>query len=411
MENISALTILKFFESALPLLTLPYLVKTLGIGNFGLYSFAFAFMGYFNIITNYGFDLTATRAISINRENKDEVQRIFSTVYVIKFCLLLLCLLLLILLVFFIPKLNTYFYIYLLAFISVVGNVLFPIWFFQGIEKMKYITFLNVTSRTLVTISIFIFIHDEKDILLALLINTLTFFLPGIIGFSFVLIKFRLKFTVPRKNEIIQMVKEGWHIFISSFLGNVIASSGVFILGITNSKEIVGIYSAIEKIIRAIIGFFMPITQALFPYVSAKFAQSYKVGLSIVKKSGKLIIMLAIFIGAIFLIFSSQILGIIYGNEVADYSMVMQVLVFWFIISIINNIIGYQFLIASGQEKLYSRSFIIAAVITIMLYILLAGPLSMYGIILAMLLGEISLTLTMALSIYRKKLLIEQEKG
>lgn len=352
-------------------------------------------MSYFIIITNYGFDLTATRAISINKQNKEAVAKIYSSVFIIKFILLLICFFIMLLVVLSFQKFRVDFVVYIVAFLMVIGNVLFPVWFFQGIENMKYITFINIISRSLIALSIFVFVKDHNDYLLALFINTFSYLLPGIIGFVIVRYKYHMVMRIPKKQDLIDLLKEGWHIFVSSFLGNIIASSSIFILGLTSSKEIVGIYSAIEKIIRAVIGFFMPITQALFPYVSSKFAESYSVGLNVVKKAGKYILLMALTVLIIVLLFSKEILGIIYPNDIVEYNNILKLLGFWFFVSILNNIIGYQYLVASGQEKTYSKAFVIAAVVTIALYVLLSGPFSAYGIVSAMLIGESVLTVGM----------------
>lgn len=403
LENISSLGLLKIFEYALPLLTVPYLVRVLGISNFGLYSFIITFMSYFEVITNYGFNLTATREIAINKQNFSYVNKVVATVYFLKVILSVFCYLLLCLVVYFIPQFNEAFYVYSIAYLIVIGNVLFPGWFFQGIEKMKYITFLNITSRTLVTLMIFIFIDQKDEYVLALFIHSFSYLLPGLIGVFILIRKYNLRFTLVSFNEIRKSVVEGWHIFITSFLGNIIASSGIFILGMTSNNSIVGIYSSIEKIIKAVIGLFMPITQALFPYVSAKFAHSYDDGVSTVKKTGKIIMSISIMVSVIVIIFSSNILSVIYGSEVAEYSIVMQILVIWLLFSILNNIIGYQYLIASKQEKMYSNSFVKASFITILLYVVFTNQFSIYGVIAAMLIGEIALTLLMISSIVRLK--------
>ena len=131
IENFCSLSILQVLDYFLPLITLPYLVRILGPEKFGLIAFAQSLIVYFLVLTNYGFNLSATREISINREKEEKVSEIFSSVMIIKFLFGVLSFVILILMLFFIPKFGSNWLIYIFSFGIILGNILFPVWFFQ----------------------------------------------------------------------------------------------------------------------------------------------------------------------------------------------------------------------------------------------------------------------------------------
>ncbi|MFX7844873.1 oligosaccharide flippase family protein, partial [Acinetobacter baumannii] len=87
-------------------------------------------------------NFTATREVAVHKENNEKLNEIFSSIMIIKFFLLVISFIILLVLVSFFEKFSADPELYFLTFGTVLGQVLFPIWFFQGIEKMKYITII-----------------------------------------------------------------------------------------------------------------------------------------------------------------------------------------------------------------------------------------------------------------------------
>ena len=86
---------------------------------------------------------------------------------------------------------------YILAFGIVLGNAFFPIWFFQGMEQMKYITYLNLISKITFTILVFLLVNSEKDYNIFIILNVLVAFINGILGILLIYFKYKIKIMIP----------------------------------------------------------------------------------------------------------------------------------------------------------------------------------------------------------------------
>jgi PST family polysaccharide transporter len=160
-DNFISLVILQFINYLLPLFLIPYLIRILGIEGFGIYSFILAIIMYGVKMSDYGFELSATYHISLHKKNKEKLNEIFSSVLSIKFLIALFYLVIISILVVFIDKLFMYKEFIFLAFGMVFGHLMFPLWFFQGMEKMRYIMYLNGFSKLFFVISVFIFVKED----------------------------------------------------------------------------------------------------------------------------------------------------------------------------------------------------------------------------------------------------------
>lgn len=405
LKNFFSLFIVQGTNYLLPLITFPYLLKVIGVANFGVLALATATIAFFAVITDYGFNFTATREISLLKDNKIEVVKIFSSVMLIKFALMIICFIALILLVNLIPKFQENSLIYILSFGVVIGQVFFPIWFFQGMEEMQFISIINVISRIVSTLCIFVFINSIQDFILVPIFLSLGNILGGFYSIYLIYSKFKVGFEIQPLSEIKKHIKSGFNLFLTNFMGTLLTSSGVIILGIYTTNNIVGIYSATEKIFRSLVGLFSPVTQALYP-ISCRIFNNYNI-LDQKRYFVKMILsilFLTIFLSTIVMIFSKEILNIFYGNTLNDWNYILQIMMVWLIFSVMNNIIGVQYLSAKRREKQYSLAFAIAALITVVMNFILIPIFNINGIVISMIFGEIMLTILMLNLFKRKKI-------
>ncbi|MBU4312582.1 MAG: flippase [Candidatus Omnitrophica bacterium] len=403
--NFFSLSFLQAADYILPLITLPYLVRVLGPAKFGLVAFAQAFAQYFVILTNYGFHMSATREISINRGDKKEITKIFSSVLLIKLCFLALSFLVLIGLVSSVPKFRNDWLIYLFTFGVVIGNALLPIWFFQGMERMKYITFLNIASKLIFTISIFVFIRKAEDYIYVPLINSLGFLIAGISGLWIVRRSFKIRFSRPDLKSIKHQLKEGWYIFISGVSVSLYTTSNTFILGLFTNNTIVGYYSAGERLIRAVQKLLSPLSNAVYPYISKLANESREKALGFIGKltilvgGGSFIVSLGIFVFAAFI--TNTILGPQYQKSI----IVLRILAFLPFLTSLNTMFGTQTMIPFNLKAALSKIFISAGIINIALALVLTPIYKHIGISIAVLFTESFITAIMFFYLREKRLI------
>ena len=239
-RNFLALGFIQITNYGLPILTMPYLVQTLGIANYGLLAFAQSLGQYFKLIIDYGFDLSATRSISLAQNDSVARSRSFSNVLWIRLALALACLAVLAATLAASSKLRVYWDIHLLTFLSAFASSLSTICFFQGIERMEYITYLFTASRLVITACIFLFIHQESDFYRMPIINGVTELVLNVAGLWLARSRFGLELYRPSVDELRRGLEEGWHPFLSWLFQNSYTAARTFALGLFNSESITG---------------------------------------------------------------------------------------------------------------------------------------------------------------------------
>jgi PST family polysaccharide transporter len=402
VQNGGWLYILQIFNTVVPMITLPYITRVLGSSQYGVFSFSLNLVGYFQVMVDYGFNLSGARKIAIAKD-KDEVSKIFSTITTCKILISLLTFIIMLIVSQILNVDKVQFGCLLILYSMVIGSALQQIWLFQGLQKMKYITIINVITRTISVVLIFAYVKDASQIYLYCFLYAMTFLLVGIISILVASKQMRIEYHKPSIKNIFNELKEGWYIFTTAAMTYMFSGFGVTILGITSVDSSVGVYSAIQKIPIIMLMMYAPIGQAIYPYISKLYLESFEKGIKSVKRISSIVIPFFIMISVVLIINRNYIVKLAFGHEYAVFSILLIPLTCWMLLSILNNFLGIQIVVASGHLKEYSIAFRFGLIALIVANIVLGMVGEIYGVAVAAWFAELILTLALVYQIKKIK--------
>lgn len=403
-QNMLYLTLLNFITYLSPILLIPYLMKTVGEEKYGIYIFSWTFIFYFVFIVNYGFDFSVTNQIAIQKHDKEKISSIFFNIIFIRVTIALLCMLGIFIAANTIHILFPYKQSLYYGFGIVFGIALFPSWLFQGMEEMKFITIVNLITRLVPLIFVFIFIHHPDQYQYVMLIQAIGIIIGGVFSFTFGIKHYKLKFCKPSKKIILQQLKDGWSLFLSTVGMTLYRETNVFIMGFTiGNYALIGYYSVADKFIRFAQSLAFPIAQSLFPFFSRKFNDNKDSSLLVMNKFGKLYLSLLTVIALIMLVTIKPVVKIYLGGTFPNVTTNFFIMLPIVIVSGFSYYYGIVGLINLGYRKTFTIFvFIVGGLNIINSYILTRTYLQEKGASISIMVSE-TLLFILITTYYHKK--------
>ncbi len=349
LANFSYLTILQIFTLLFPLITYPYLLRAVGLELYGIVIYAQTIVTYISLIINFGFNITGAKEIASNRDNPALLSEIVSSIYLNKFIIWLLCLIVYLGAISIIPFFKQHFIIYFFSFFLTFNELLFPIWFFQGIEKMKYITYINISVRLFFVLAIFIVVRQQADYVYIPLLNAIGALLGGLVASYVVFKRERIRFSIIEKAKLIYYFKDSLPLFVSLSSIQIYLNINKLIVGSFLGMSEVAIYDLGEKITTLMKIPISMISQAVFPKIAREKSIAFvnKVMFGVVGIS---------ILGYIILFITTKwIIEFFTGNVIDDAITIVRMLGISAIIASANYFMGGNRLIPFGHKKTYMK--------------------------------------------------------
>ncbi|MDR2556565.1 MAG: oligosaccharide flippase family protein [Bacteroidales bacterium] len=262
-ENYFFMTFLQVANVLIGILLFPYLIRTLGKDAYGTFVFIASNINIFGLLVTFGFDFPALKKISLNPDNKEIKSKTVSEVMTAKLILFAVGTILLAAIIPAIPFVEHNALIYAIVYVMSLGQILMPYWYFQGIQKIKFVTYVNIAFRLASVPLIFIFIKTPQDLLVYTIIISAASFCGGIFTQFYLQYKEHLAIQLVRPSK--QLFKEALPFFYTSALGTVKQELLTFFIGTFFSMDKVAIFDLANKIVSAPRILTSRINAAIFP--------------------------------------------------------------------------------------------------------------------------------------------------
>lgn len=399
--NVIALALLQVASFALPLVTLPYLTRVLGLETFGLVVLVQAVMQYFVLLTGWGFSWSATRKLSAHRDDRSVVDDVYSATWAAQWLLLVTALCILIIAYIFVPIVEKHAYLFFWGFTAVLGNVLFPIWLLQGLEKMRAVAIVQVLARVCVLPAYFLVIDGPADAYIVIALNGGTTVLAGIFTLWWIRTQHIVSWTSPRIERVLREIRECGLIFVSQTWISLYTTLIPIALGVIAGTASVAIYNLADKFRSAGLAMLSPLSQALFPRMSYLFAHDPVKARILLHKSSA-VLSLCSLAGCLVLFFGADLIISIFGGvEFGESATVLRWLSPIPLIVVLSNILGVQIMLPLKLNREFSSILGVAGVISLLSMAPLIHWRAAQGAAISALITEICVTAGMAIYIHR----------
>lgn len=355
VKNTAALFVVQISTYVAPLLVVPYLSRVLTTDHYGLINFATSFNWYFMTLVEYGFNLTATRRIAIHRDDPRKISQIFSSVMAAKALLTVVGFLIMFSVVMATPKLRPNLSLFCLAYLAVLGDLLFPLWLFQGLQKMENLVWRDLTSKLISLSFVFAFVHRDSDYMLAAGFQFGSTLVAGIVGLCTVPFLTPARWVMPSFAETVGALREGWPVFLSMAGVYLTASTNILVLGLKTGPTDVAYYTASSRLVVALRMLVAPVVTAVYPHISHMAAKAREDAIAALRKYSLLLAGPFLAVSLVLLIGASPIIRIVYSAKYIPAISLLRIMAFGPFLLAFQHTYSTFFMLAFGYEKNWSK--------------------------------------------------------
>lgn len=383
-ENVFFNMLYQVLVTVLPVITTPYVARTLGLRANGIHSFTESIVTYFIIFGAIGTSLYGIRKVAYVRDDEEELAKAIKEIISLRLILMLATLAV------YVPMLcinNQYAFLYRIHIINIIANGIDITWFYQGVEDFKKVTIRNLIVKMLFVLSLFIFIKEPSDLPLYVFLIVVSAFAGNLIMVYYLPQYVDLK--KGKKLNRLKHLKPSVALFVPQAMNYIYALIDRSMLGWLTNTDNVGIYDQAQRIVRMITAILQSVGYVMMARVANLTMSNDKEGIkAYIRKSVNFNLFIAFPAMLGILGVADDFIPFFLGNEYLDVTPVLKVLSVLIFTTSMNSLMGVQLLIPLGREKIYTIATTAGAFISVIGNFLLIPKLGIFGSCIAYIVAE-----------------------
>jgi len=348
-KNFGYNLLLTFCKYLFPLITYPYVSRVLGVDSIGVCNFVDGIIDFFVLLSALGVGSYGVREIAKCKNDESQKNKVFSNLVFFNFVGTSFSIVLLIVGTFCVPAMYPYKDYLWIGVVKLFFNMFLIEWFFQGLQKFRYITIRSILVRLFYVVCVFVFVHDKSDAIVYYALTAVTIVLNAVCNWMYArqFGSFSWK-MINLKLYIIPVLTFGYY----RILTYMYTSFNTVFLGFCSGDREVGYFSTATKLYGIIMGVFSAFTTVMIPRVSELIgAREMTKVQSIADKTFSALSKVAFPIIIVSVAYAKDIIRLIAGAGYEGAETPFRIVIFLMIIVGMEQIVISQFLMASSSNK------------------------------------------------------------
>lgn len=356
-QNLTFLLVIQSSNILITLISMPILIQVLGVDQFGLISLALSVVLLANYFVDFGFSINSPREVALLQDQKSELSRIFSTLLIGKVFLAGCASGSIILLIFFFGFFEEYQIILVFSLMLLFSEATNMAWFFQGMEKLKYVSLANIVARAMFLLAIIFYIQDPNQAKWVNFTMGSAAFVMNLAVIFYAVRSFDLTWIIPEVSALFDLMKGNLSLLLSNLAIFVSTKGSIIILSFFSTAEILGMFSLAERPVMVIRLIPSLVVQAIFPRASRLYIHEPDKFTSYVKKSYVYCIIFGLIISVLTFLLAPYIVFLLSKKNLPDAVFFLKLMAFVPFLASLNVINMVVFLVKNQKNILMNLSF------------------------------------------------------